>query len=100
MEDIQSWIDASASLRKSPNEPLQLDPVIATSVSGEDLIGKEFFDEEEAAMCKVTGVDETDDGIPHLIYDLNGERNSSAVSEVRKWVLQHQKTRSGSSSAS
>jgi hypothetical protein len=33
MEDIQSWIDASASLRKSPNEPLQLDPVIAKSVS-------------------------------------------------------------------
>ena len=46
-----------------------------------------FFDEEEAAMCKVTGVDETDDGIPLPIYDLNGERNSPTVSEALKLAL-------------
>jgi len=67
--------------------------VIPKSVSGEDLLGKEFFDEDKAVMCKVTGVGATGAGTPLLIYDLNGERESSTVSEVRKWVLQYQKTR-------
>ena len=99
MEDIQSWIDASETLKQHPGDALQMDPVVAASVTGEDLIGKVFCGDEEGTLCEVIYHDVNDEGVHLLYYEVNGDGECSTVGEVREWVQQYQHSQKGSGSA-